>query len=485
VVIIAQGDSPFFDERGKSLCKFRMWSAYVDDVGDRYGVMRAMKGPQDAINQHRSKAMHIMNTRQIKLSAGAVADIEAIRKEAAKPDGVLVTNGNPDTLEVIQPAQEFLQQTQYFQDAKDEIENFGPNQALLGTNMSAKSGRALNIMREGGLAELGPFLKNCRSWKLDAYKQTWSNTKRYTTAEKTWRISGDDKAAQFIQINQTSIDEYGNPIIVNQLARIDVEIRIEEGPDTETIMGDTFDVLQTMGQNGVPVPPEVIIEMAQLPTSTKEKLIEMLKPKPDPVKEQAQMALMQQEVEKAQKLNAETMKLVSEVLLNQQKLQMAPVQMAMDAQSQMPQQDMVSPQQQQPMQQPMNAQLPMPGPMEAQMPPDFGPMPMDMGGGMQQQMPPIPPMQQPAALTIRVDNEKQDQMAMLMAQNQEVLMHLANQMAGTGAAVADAANSVTQVMGGVAQSNMAVAQAMEKLSAPRRVVRDPKTQRAIGVELAQ
>jgi hypothetical protein len=317
---IAAGDSPFFDENGRSICKFRVFSAYIDDEGDRYGFVRNMKGPQDAMNQHRSKAMHIMNTRQIIALRGAFSDIEKARIEAQKPDGVLEFDGNPDDFRIEQPSQEFIQQTQYFQDAKDEIENFGPNQALLGTNMSAKSGRALSMMQQNGLAELGPFLKNLRMWKLDIFRSIWTNSKRYMTAERLLRLTGDEEAAQFLEVNKLQVDEFGQPFIVNQIGAIDVDVRMEEGPDTENIMGDVFDTLQAIAQNGSPVPPQVIIEMSPLPSSVKDKVLKALEPQPNPMKDQADMTLLRQEVEKANKLQAETFNTMMQALLNQQKL---------------------------------------------------------------------------------------------------------------------------------------------------------------------
>jgi hypothetical protein len=296
-VKIASGESPFYDENGRSICKFRVFSAYIDDEGDRYGFVRNMKGPQDAMNQHRSKAMHIMNTRQIIARRGAFADIEKARREAARPDGVIEFDGSADDFRIDQPSQEFIQQTQYFQDAKDEIENFGPNQALLGTNMSASSGRAIAMMQQSGLAELGPFLKNLRMWKLDLYRAIWTNSKRYMTAEKMIRLTGDAQAAQFIEVNKLQIDEYGQPVIVNQLGAIDVDIRMEEGPDTETVMGDVFDTLTALANNQTPVPPQVLIKMSSLPSSVKDELMKMLDPSQQPPPPGAEMQMQAQQME--------------------------------------------------------------------------------------------------------------------------------------------------------------------------------------------
>ena len=118
--ILARGDSPFYLKTGnvwQTRSRYVKFAYSVDPDGQRYGLMRNLKGPQDAINQHRSKAMHIMNTRQIFARRGVFPDVEKARKEAARPDGFLEYDGNPDEFRIEQPNQEFLQQTQYFQDA--------------------------------------------------------------------------------------------------------------------------------------------------------------------------------------------------------------------------------------------------------------------------------------------------------------------------------------------------------------------------------
>jgi hypothetical protein len=288
-VEISTGESPFYDKDGKSISKFFAFANQIDTDGDHYGYIRRLKGPQDAMNQHRSKSLHIMNTRQVKVRRGAVDEdggIERLRKEVSRPDGVIEYNGDPADLEVIQPQQEFLQQTQYYQDAKAEIETFGPNQALLGDLGSSASGRAYKMAQQAGLAELGPFLKNFRMWKLAQYEGQWCAAQRYWTSERFLRVTDDQGVAQFMQINGVGQDEYGQPAMVNSLGSIDVDIIIDEGPDTESVMGDVFDTLTALAQNKVPIPPAVIIEASELPGEVKKKLTSMMQ-QPDPAKEAA------------------------------------------------------------------------------------------------------------------------------------------------------------------------------------------------------
>ena len=92
--LLDQGVSPFFDERGNSCSSFLMFSCNVDQDGDRYGFVRNLKGPQDTLNQGKSKQLHIANSRRLLLEKGAVDDVEITRREWARPDGVVEYNPN-------------------------------------------------------------------------------------------------------------------------------------------------------------------------------------------------------------------------------------------------------------------------------------------------------------------------------------------------------------------------------------------------------
>lgn len=282
---LAMGPSPFRDERGASIPRYIAWSNQVDQDGDRYGFVRRLKGPQDAINQHRSKAMHIMNTRQIFARQGVFLDVEKARKEAARPDGFVEFNGTKDEWSIEQPAQEFLQQTQYFEDAKNEIEQFGPTPALLGT-VDARSGRALAMLQQAGLAEIGPFNGNYVSWKKRVYRAVWCAARDHWKADRYIRVTDDDGLAQFIQVNALQIGPGGMPQLVNNLGAVDVDIILDEGPDTVNVMGDVFDTMLSLAQNKAPIPPQALIELSPLPKSQKDKILRIMS-EPNPMQQQA------------------------------------------------------------------------------------------------------------------------------------------------------------------------------------------------------
>src|SRR5215471_11013687 len=153
---LMEGKSYFVDKDGKPICSFIMYSAAVDHDKDRYGFPRNLKSAQDEINQRRSKGLHELNTRRIFAEKGAFDDIEKARKEAAKPDGIVERNkGYEAEFDDNKKAQDIAGQLRFLEDAKAEIENFGPNPALLGNDsgINNRSGRAIALMQQAGIAE--------------------------------------------------------------------------------------------------------------------------------------------------------------------------------------------------------------------------------------------------------------------------------------------------------------------------------------------
>ena len=289
-VVLMSGVSPFVDQKGKTICRFFPLVNRFDHDGDAYGFVRHLKGPQDAINQHRAKAIWIMNSRQLKVNRKNMLegyDREVLRAEAARPDGVLEYDGERGDVEFDQPSQEFLQQTQYYQDAKAMIEGFGPSMGALAQGENAASGRALQMLLQAGMAQLGPFLSNIRAWRMRMYRALWSMIQRNWTAERLIRTTDDQELAQFLQVNQVVVDQYGFPAVMNALGTLDVDIVLDEGPDSVNVLSDVFDLLSTLAQNKVPIPPAALIEASQLPSSEKKKLIAVLN-QPNPAQQAAQ-----------------------------------------------------------------------------------------------------------------------------------------------------------------------------------------------------
>ena len=278
--LIDQGLSPFFDEKGKSDRSFKMFSVAVDHDGDRYGFVRNLRGPQDSLNQSKSKALHVANSRKLIMDKGAVDDVEKTRIEWARPDGVIEKNPGFD----ITPddrAQDFAAFTAMSQEAKDEIDQYANINvaALSGAGLANISGRAIELLRQPGMAELGPFILAYRQWKLQIYRAIWTTAQRHWKTERWLRmVENQQQKAQFIQLNGLSLDPYGRPALVNALGAMDVDIILEEGPDVASMAQDAFDMMK--GYPPGTFPPQVLIEMWPGPREIKNKIMQMMAPKP-------------------------------------------------------------------------------------------------------------------------------------------------------------------------------------------------------------
>lgn len=304
---LAEGKSYFYDEKNRPISKYIMFSSFVDHDGDRYGFVRNLRSSQDEINQRRSKGLHELLSRRIKAEDGAFQDIELTRREAVKPDGVVIYNKGFEM--------EFDDQTRianiegqlkFLEDAKNEIENFGPNPALIGQGLEYKSGRAINMLQQAGIAELGPFVIGIRNWKLRLYRAIWNAIQRYWTGERWIRVTSDEGLASFIKVNGVGIDpQTGLSRLENVLGNLDVNFTLDEGPDEVNMMADAYDTLVALSSQGAKVSPEILLELAPLHQSVKRKLLAIAQ-KPDPMAEQAKSVALMGEAAKVGETKSKT-----------------------------------------------------------------------------------------------------------------------------------------------------------------------------------
>ncbi len=302
---LARGRSFLQDEKGRDECRFIMWSSFVDQDGDRYSFHRNMKSLVDEINQRNSKALHLLAMRRIKMEQGAVEDVETLRKEAVRPDGVIVVNpGLQLEFEDAKTLADMQAQLAMKEAARTELENFGPNPALVGQT-KATSGRDRELMQQAGLAELGPFLAAHRGWKLRVYRAVWNAIRSFWIAERWIRVTDDEGQQQPVQINGLEIDPLtGMQMKVNSIGALDVDIIIDEGPDVVNLMADALEILQ--GRNDVP--PDVIFELMPLPASQKKKILGMFEQmrQPNPIQVQGAQIELAQGAAKVKETEANT-----------------------------------------------------------------------------------------------------------------------------------------------------------------------------------
>lgn len=347
---LEEGESPYLDNDDKPCNPIEARSAYVDDENVRYSPVADMVGPQDEINTYRRKGAFRATFRQLQETdpIAAYADPEEARREAAKPDGVI-----PPGYGVV-PDDKFSMDMALLAEAKGEIERLGPNPGILGRG-DATSGRQDLVRQQAGLTELAHLFAGLDDLELRIYRQAWARVRQFWTEPKFVRVTDDENAVKFIQINEP---EYGPPQAVwnpeigtfemqtpvigmkNAVAQMGVDIIVDSTPDTANVQQEQYQALVELAKVGAlgPNPGPFLLKASSLPK--KRELLEELEklqqgpPPPTPEQQMAMQLVMQEKQAGIEKTQAQTigeradaMKTMEEVRANQMQPVMQPQQL--------------------------------------------------------------------------------------------------------------------------------------------------------------
>lgn len=348
--------SPYIDEDGKPENPIKSMSLYVDRENNRYGAVRVLISPQDEINKRRSKGLHLITMRQARVGLSASDDREKVRRELAKPDGII--SAEKDDFDILPTADMARGNFEMLLDAKAEIDLLGANAALAGKNENDMSGRAILAQQQGGMVEVARMFDRLRSLSIDVYRSTWNRIRQFWGDERWIRVTDDERNLRFVGLNQKItvamlaqevmqgdekamqlasqlvgpqllqaamqgdeqaqmmvgmfVQQNGQQIVEtrNAVNELDVDIVIDEGMDTPTVQAEQFETLTKMLPGMFPqgMPPqalELLVEASSL--RNKDKLLDLLKQGPSPEEQamqqqqqQLQMAGAQAQVEKVQ-----------------------------------------------------------------------------------------------------------------------------------------------------------------------------------------
>jgi hypothetical protein len=321
--------SPYLDEDGQPENPIKAVSLYVDRDNNRYGEVRTMIGTQDSINKRESKALHLINQRQIRVSPNVSQDAAKVRKELSRPDGVFV--GEAGEVEILPTNDMATGNLTMLQMAKADFQSIGPNAALGGKNDQALSGRAVMAQQQGGLVEMATYLDCIRTLSLAVYRSVWARIRQGWTAQRWVRVTDNENNLRFVGLNkpitavaamaeQMGITRENLPQMMqespdgiaqlqalaaspqgqqvvgieNAVAELDVDIILDEGIDNPLVAGEQFEeivkMLPAMGPIGQhPKVLEMVVRASQL--REKDALIELLqeaqKQGPSPEQQQA------------------------------------------------------------------------------------------------------------------------------------------------------------------------------------------------------
>lgn len=358
IVLIEPKVSPYLDERGDPTCPIELQSDFTDRDNNRYGYTERLKCPQDEINHRRSKALHMLSSRSVIAERGAFGEMSRHEVLDELRKGMSFIEKLPGADVQVDSQQELGQsQLGFYQDAQNAMDSVGINPELTGGSENAVSGRAFLARQQGGMVELARVFSRHSQWKRRVYTQIWARIKQFWNDEKWVRVTDEEDAMKFVGLNipitriekmmeeqsgkdiadiraeaGDQVDQFiqqsvaQNPQLNevvetrNNTAEIDMDITLEEAPDTATIQQEQFDTLaQLAGSRVDPQMFEVLLQLSTL--KGKDKIGEKLKG--DPQAQEAAQAAQQQamQIQQAQ-VTAEIEKTQTEAQKNMADIQL-------------------------------------------------------------------------------------------------------------------------------------------------------------------
>lgn len=303
VELKAPEEVPFVDEDGEPVCPIVAGSLYVNRDNERYGFVEKMIDIQDEINKRRSKSLFLFTSRQVIMEDGAVADEWEAKNELKKPDGMVKVRPNM-RFELAQTGDMAQGQLALYQEAVQKMTS--ATQALtMADEVEGMSGKAIRSVMTARSTAFTPYMTCLKNWRIRVYRQMWLRVRQFWDAEKWVRITddennlkwvglnvpvtygealqekaqqGDQMAAQALQKLMATQDPRLNAVfeVKNQVAKLDVDILIDESPDTVTVQQEQFETLAALAQAYGPqeVPFKALLQLSSI--KGKDHVLEML-----------------------------------------------------------------------------------------------------------------------------------------------------------------------------------------------------------------
>lgn len=252
------------------------------DGDDWYGKIEAVKDPQKEVNYRYSQTVDITNR---------MTNYGWMVAESQFPDG---RKGVKNFKEAVSTPG-FVTQVNDMTNVPHQVTGT-PFPGELAHLMSMSSDwikSRMNIqVEDGGANESGSKFMSRQKMKMSGNQFLFDNLslakrkvgklligliRRYFDAERIYRIVNDINAQQTPegqQVQEFTVDE-----IQGLLDNLDVtkfDVIVTESEDSPTTRIGTFMLMNDLAQNGAPIPPELLIELSEMPQSVKDKAFQTL-----------------------------------------------------------------------------------------------------------------------------------------------------------------------------------------------------------------
>jgi hypothetical protein len=250
------------------------WGYREDLTQIPYGLIRAMRSPQDEVNARLSKMMWLLSAKRVTMDADQVDDVDELRREVARPDATIVLSASRNkTTGIFKVESDFTLANQQFEVLKDATEAIqhtaGVYQAMLGNKQpgGANSGIAINSLVEQGTTTLAEINDNYR-FARRLVGEMLVELIREDLGREPSVVNVDEKFGT--KKRQVPLNQPGpNGTMTNDVQRAMFKVALEDVPSTPTYRAQQLLMLTEMTKS---MPPQIqafivpfILESSEMP----------------------------------------------------------------------------------------------------------------------------------------------------------------------------------------------------------------------------
>lgn len=304
-----------------------VWAYKKGDDGMPYGMVRRLKDLQRDINKRASKALHILSSNKVIMDEGAVADVNNLMDEVARPDALLVVKANkrfdltsdrdlaPAHLELMSRDISMIQQAS------------GVTDELMGRKTNAVSGIAIQSRQQQGSLVTAKLFDNLQLFAQVRGEKQLSLIEQFMSEKKQFRITNQRGLPEYIEVND------GLP--ENDITHSKADFLISEADWQTTLRQSQANQLMDMATK---LPPQVMMVILDLIVENLDvvnadeivKRIRSVTGQRDPDADEEQMTSEEQQKQAAQQQQAQLQQ--QQLMLQLQSLQADVAKKTADAQ---------------------------------------------------------------------------------------------------------------------------------------------------------
>ena len=253
-----------------------LYGAYKnDDKNSWFGAITAMKDPQIALNTMRRQLSHLLQTLPKGLlmhEVGSILNVEEYEDRSADPSFHLeLAKGGITKVKFVQQPQISPVYQMFDAQMSQGIKDAGGIQdEMMGIQKTSREpGVTVRMRQEANIAVLYILFQNYRDSRLESTRLLMSLIQQYVTESELIRIRGPE-GMQLVEINSQMNPEVAG---FNDISALEYDLEADETIENSTLRLSIAQILTDFSHNNPgSVPPDLILDYANLPMSAKERV---------------------------------------------------------------------------------------------------------------------------------------------------------------------------------------------------------------------